>query len=185
MCLVAVKNNSMRKLFVYCLSASVVFFGSCSDDPDPLQAEKNGVLLAGKKGQSKSWKLVSLTEKFNTSAAEPLALSGCFVDNDYTFSNTDEQRYESTEGATVCEDGDPDLAEAGSWAFSIDGKTLIISGDEIYSQNGGLFSGLGYLFQFFPFPCAVSTLTEDDLVLSITLKDTEDTIVYTLTFEPS
>jgi len=51
----------MKDLLFFLLMLSVAISGCKDDDADPLPFEKQGELLAGKKNESKSWVVESVT----------------------------------------------------------------------------------------------------------------------------
>jgi hypothetical protein len=157
-----------------------VLLAGCSKDADPVAAEKKAKLLAGNKNDSKTWILLSITEKVNSDAAANLDFGACFFDNLYTFYNTADQEFDTDEGATKCNVDDPELVEEGNWAFSIDGQMLIISSDNFYSFNS-LFSY--FANGAFPFPAEVVTLNTENMELRMVLEYGVDTIIYTFVFE--
>jgi hypothetical protein len=156
---------------------------SCKeDDPKPTGAEKQGVLLAGKKGQSKVW-LISDFKIDGDDFYDPALL--CFYDNEYTFFNNADQTFEGSEGDEACVDlgsGEelPDQIESGQWAFSIDGKNLIILSDN-FNSGVAIFSYFGGGST--PFPAEVVTLTKDILELSMNYTFEGDSGVITLRFD--
>lgn len=168
-----------------------VLLGCKEDDPKPTPAEQQGVLLAGKTGASKTWILTQF-EIDGSDVFEGL----CEYDNEYTFFNTAAQSFEGTEGEDECTlwddiDGDgivdPDEVfsygqdiESGAWAFTIDGKTLIISSSEIQSDFAvfSRFTEIGS-----PFPGTVTKLTETDLTLEMNVTVGNTDIEVTITFE--
>lgn len=151
----------------FCLLIGIALFNSgCKEDePVPLQAEVKGKLLAGEKGQSKNWKLISGTIQVSGGAIQNLQLDPCFIDNIFKFTNNDSQDYEATEGTTKCDPADPNVIERGNWALSLDGNIIIVLSDEIYSFNG-LFS-----FYSWPIPGKVSELTDTSLKIEMIIKD--------------
>src|SRR5690349_1041569 len=91
-------------------------------------ATTNGTLLAGASGQSKSWTLKTLTFSLTGNPPQTVTdMQACESDNIFKFSNNPAQSYENTE-ATTCTSTDPSLIDTGSWAFTDDGKTLLING---------------------------------------------------------
>jgi hypothetical protein len=103
---------------------------SCSKDSKPSAAETNAVTLAGAKGSSKVWMISTLSLSTNGAAAQDLTSTSnsCFLDNTYTFTNNATQDYEYDEGASKCNSSDSYIIEKGSWAFTDDGKTLLVDG---------------------------------------------------------
>ncbi len=172
----------MRRFFalrtlVVLLIFSAAFQG-CKKDEDPLPIELQSVLLAGVKGQSKSWRITKIEGREATEPFGEFQLDNCFLDNVFTFSNNAGQVYESREGLSKCDSSDPDLIERGSWFLTFDGQLVIISANEVYSDNG--------LFGFFglPFPANIESLTEEEFVMDIILTEGEfGAFTYRLTFE--
>jgi hypothetical protein len=175
---------------------SAVLAISCSkSDPAPLQAQVKARLLAGEAGNSKGWKLIQFTAQSGSNAAVTQTLPGCFADNVYTFSNNAAQTYQATEGVSVCASGYPKIIEQGTWAFTIDGLTVLIGVDQTFSDNG-LFSPEAQLAQDptsqqyyaypigYPYPAYVSTLTDTSMVLQINNTVGTTKYVFTLTFVP-
>jgi hypothetical protein len=122
----------MKKLNNFLLFLGLVIIVSCTkkETTPPSAGETNAITLAGAKGSSKIWSIVSISESINGGAAQTVSTSSgiptCESDNVYTFSHDTSQSYQQTEGATVCTTGDANNIESGSWAFSEDGKSLFI-----------------------------------------------------------
>lgn len=193
--------KKIASLFILLVVALLI--DGCKDDPKPLQAEVNGKLLAGEKGQSKSWKVVSISAQ-SGSNNQTYTLSGCFTDNIFTFHNEDSQDYEATEGTSKCGSNSPDLIEKGNWSFTLDGLFLNVGCDEIYSLNG-LFSpdavitvlatddsgnvlvddngnAISYpLTLTYPYPALVTKLTDTQMVLEMNNTVATSKVKYTLT----
>src|SRR5882672_7607054 len=106
------------RVFHLLIALCLVLTGCNKDDPKPLGSEVNGVLLAGEKGKSKSWRIKDGTSQVGTDAAQPFAVDPCLMDNIYTFTHDDAQSYQATEGAIKCDPADPDVIESGTWAFT-------------------------------------------------------------------
>jgi hypothetical protein len=170
----------MKRIITSAVLVLSVLLAGCGEDADPVAAEKKAKQLAGSGNDGKSWILLSISEKINDEPAANLDFGPCFFDNVYTFYNTANQDFDTDEGATVCVEGDPDLVEEGHWAFSIDGEMLIISSDNVYSNNS-LFSY--FVNGAFPFPAEVITLDGEEMELQMVLQVGIDTIVYTFVFE--
>lgn len=168
----------MFKLNYYLLLAVITLgvLSSCKeDDPEPLMAETQAVLLAGQKGSSKSWKLVSASYQEGSSASTDINLDQCILDNIYSFSNNEDQTYKATEGATSCDPTDPNVVEAGNWTFTLDGEILIVLPDEVTYSNSALFSFLTY-------PSEVVTITDGGMTLKMNILENGSAYSYTLTF---
>ena len=168
----------MKRNFYLLLIACVsVFFNSCKqDDPEPLKAQVNAELLAGAKGSSKLWKLTLIMYSEGNDPEAPVNLAACYLDNVYEFTNNDEQSYKATEGGTKCNTADSEIIEAGHWAFTLDGKILIVLPNESSYSNNVLFSVLTY-------PSEVLELTEIKLKIKMNLVDAVNPSSRTLTFE--
>ena len=148
-----------------------IFIGCKEDDPEPLAIEKMTVMLAGKKGESKTWKLESGSLSVNGGANQTLNFVACFTDNLYEFSNNDSQDYE---GASKCETTDPTITEYGNWALTFEGELIIFAAIDILSNN----------FSFGNLTCEIVTLTAEELSISFEFEDNEgDNLEYTLGFE--
>lgn len=163
------KNSAFLLLFVM----SIVFTSCKEDDPEPLAAETQGVLLAGEKGSSKSWKLTGGTVQENSGTAQTLAFDPCSLDDIFKFTNNDAQDYEMRGGSLKCDDTDADLLEEGTWAFTIDGKMVVIL------SNRFSFSGL---FGLIAVPSEVVGLTDTTMKLKLVLIDGSDSLTYVLDF---
>ena len=159
------------------MSVSIFFLlSSCKEDePEPLKAETQAVLLAGSKGSSKTWKLSVATYQEASNPSVDFDLTTCILDNIYLFTNNDDQSYRSTEGATRCDAADPDLLEAGNWTFTLDGKILVVLPDEVNYADGALFSFLTY-------PSEIINLTETNMKLKMNIVELGSSYSYTLTF---
>lgn len=164
------KNSAFLLLFVM----SIVFTSCKEDDPEPLAAETQGVLLAGEKGSSKSWKLVSATYQLNAGSAQSVAIDACQLDDIFKFTNNDAQAYEMRGGSLKCAETDDDLLESGTWAFTLDGKMVVVL------SNRFSFSGL---FGLFAVPSEVVSLTDTTLKLKMVLISGSDseTLVFDFT----
>lgn len=137
-------------------------FACQEDEPKPTNAEKQAVLLAGKKGESKKW----LVSGYRVDGQEVEAF-GCLEDNEYTFFNNALQTFEGDEGDDRCLDGQteqplPQEIESGNWAFTIDGSIVIISSASTQSPVA-IFSAFTELGN--PFPMEIVSLTKTELVI--------------------
>lgn len=148
------------KLLVIMLTVSLL--GCKDDDPKPTAAERQGVLLAGKKGESKTWILTDYRIE-----GAVVSSFDCLENNEYTFTNNNAQEFFGDEGDFRCSDSDtgqllPQGIESGNWAFSIDGEIVIISSSSYDSPTSifSYFSGLGN-----PFPADVITLTATQFII--------------------
>lgn len=159
---------------VLLLAMVALFFQSCSKEEDPLPIEVQSKLLAGDKGQSKTWRLTLAEGKEGVGNYQQFNLGACFLDNTYTFSNDPIQSYLGREGPTKCDPSDPNIIERGSWLLTLDAKLVVISANEVYSDNG--------LFSLFPFPAKVITLTNSELVIEMDLVFDDGPFSYRFTF---
>ena len=146
-------------------------------------ATANGILLAGTTGQSKSWKLSSISQSKNGGANIPASgIPTCESDNVYKFSNNSTQSYEATEN-TVCTTGDPTTVETGTWAFTDDGKTLLIEGStnvtdtEIQSTDHDI---LFYLVLTQWGPLSVTQISDSSVTLTYSFTYNTDKYVMTV-----
>lgn len=167
---------NLKSWAAFALVVSGAAMSGCGED-DPIPAVAQASLLAGGANQSKTWKLTSGSVSFNGQPSIPFALDPCFGDNLYKFSNNPSQDYEGNEGPSKCSGTDPDVIERGSWFFTVDGKMVIVSADETFSQNG-LFSSLFGLTA----PMNVVELLDATMELEMTQIDGTDTIKYIFEF---
>jgi Lipocalin-like domain len=121
------------------LIALVLLLSCKEDDPEPTGAEKQGALLAGQKGKSKTWTLARGTVQETGEAVQSFNFNTCFKDNVYTFSNDPAQSYVNNEGASKCESNDPSEIEKGTWAITLDGKIVIVAVSSISNTDQSLF----------------------------------------------
>lgn len=140
---------------------SVAVTGCNDDDSGPLPFERQIELLAGKKNESKSW----MVESVSVNGSE-LALKPCDADNTFTFFNNALQEYKLTSGALKCDSAVPDLLEEGAWMFTTDGKMLIISANKIFEINT-----MNYFGSLTSKPGKVVVLTETNLKAEINVVD--------------
>ncbi len=165
-----------RNWYLLGAAAVLVVLSSCKDDdPVPLKAETQAVLLAGEKGSSKSWKLTVASYQEGSSPSTGITLTACILDNVFLFTNNEDQSYKATEGATRCDATDPDLVEAGNWSFTLDGKILIVLPDEVSYSGSALFSFLTY-------PSEIVALTDSGMTLKMNIVNSGSPYSYTLTF---
>lgn len=176
----------MRKLFRLMTALPFVVLLSCSKSSTtpPSAAETNAVLLAGTKGGSKSWNLTSATVSLNGGIAQAITnIPACESDNVFTFSNNATQEYNEDEGTTQCASTDPKTIEKGSWAFTDDGKTLLI--DATYYPTSTQISNEQDLPLFILTqgePLTVSAITAASFTLSYFYTDSSSTPSTTYSF---
>ncbi len=161
--------------FLLLLAISVVFTSCKEDDPEPLKAETQAVLLAGEKGSSKTWKLVSGSQQVNAASEVQITFDPCQLDDLFKFTNNDAQDYEMRGGTIKCDDTDPDLLEEGTWAFTLDGSMVVIL------SNRTAISGL-FNFYALPFPAEVLALSDTSMSLRLVIIDDGNTIIFKFNF---
>jgi len=163
----------------------VVVLLSCSKSSTtpPSAAETNAVLLAGAKGGNKSWSLTSATVSVNGGVAQAITnIPACESDNVFVFSNNTTQDYVENEGATQCATTDPATIEKGSWAFTDNGKSLLI--DATYYPQSAQFQSESDLVLFILAqgePLTVSAITASSFTLSYSYTDTSTSTTYAFT----
>jgi hypothetical protein len=162
------KKHSFGYLLIFLLAA-------CSKtEVKPTIADSNGALIAGAKGSNKTWAISSGTYSMNGGATQTLTLDPCLTDNVFKFSNDDLQSFEHTEGVSKCTSTDSTIVEKGSWAFTADGKKLIM--DVIpYSNQYLFFNSLGT-------PLSVNELTDSSMKISFNIVDGTTTYVLNFVF---
>src|SRR5258706_7134778 len=143
----------------------LIIADSCSKEQIASAAVTNGAYLAGAKGLSRSWRLSSATGSYNGGAVQPINYYECYLDNILTFTNNDAQGYENLEGATKCDFNDPQQVEAGNWALTADGKTLLVKASSISGEN---------FFSFVNAPITVTELNNFSLKLSYSVSNGSD-----------
>lgn len=151
----------MKTLSFILLFFSVAITGCKDEDADPFPFEKQVELLAGKKNESKTWVVESVTVNGNE-----LALEACDADNVFTFYNNDLQEYKLTSGALKCDPAHPTLLEEGAWMFTTDGKMLIISANKTFKVNV-----MNYFGSLTSKPGKVVTLTATNFKTEINVVD--------------
>jgi len=170
------KMELTRGLALLIFLTLVITACSKKETTPPSPAETNGITLAGPTGSSKTWGINSFRQAQNGGSSQDVTsqIDACFVDNTFTFTNNSTQDYENDEGATKCNSTDPSAIEKGSWAFTEDGKSLLIDGTA-YSQE--------YFLVALGKPLAISNLTATTFTATFSLTDTlNNTNVYTLGF---
>ena len=126
----------MKNQMLFSLFLLITVFGCKEDDADPFPFEKQVELLSGKKNESKTWVVESVTVN-----GAQLNLEPCDADNVFTFYNNDLQEYKLTSGALKCDPAHPTLLEEGTWMLSTDGRMLIISANKTFHVNVMNFFG--------------------------------------------
>jgi hypothetical protein len=153
-------KKSLFSLFII----ACVAVGCSDDDREPLPFERQVELLAGRKDESKTWTLVSLVVN-----GTPAPILECDNDNTVTFYNNSLQQYKITSNTEKCETTEPEVLEEGSWAFSVDGNTVIISGSKVFA-----YKQMNYFGLVTAKPGKVLELTETSFVTEINVVDGVD-----------
>lgn len=162
------------KISFLALIVLALVFSCTKETASPSVAETKGALLAGPKGGSKNWKLLSGSYSQSGGSSKTLNFDACFTDNVYTFANNSAQSYQSAEGTTRCDPADSTIVESGSWAFTVDGKSLLVDGT-FFTPASSLFAGIGV-------PVTIVQLTSTSLQVSFTLSNSTTSVTYNLTF---
>lgn len=184
-------KNVQKGLFVF---VAILIIASCSkkETTPPTAGETNSLLLAGAKGSSFSWKLTGMQGSVaGGTAADIQTLTGstfpaCELDNVFQFSFNSAQSFTQTEGASSCTSGDPSTIETGSWAFTDDGKTLLIDGTVSVTSTQAQLAAepfIGFMILSGQL-LNVNSITSTSLVLSYSFVETtsSQTITIILTF---
>lgn len=166
----------MKNIIKSVLLVSVLVFTGCGEDePDP-KVIKNTKLLAGNKGDSKSWVITSFVVSDGGTSTDIFdGIDGCIADNIFTFNNSADQEFEQTEGSSKCVVDDPSLIESGTWFLTTDGLTfsVLVLFDDVNNENSALFA-------YFPYTWAIVELSGSTLVIEY---EDADGITLTITFE--
>ncbi len=171
---------------------AILIIVSCSkkDTTPPTGAETNATLLAGAQGGSKSWKITSImissggnSQTYTTTSTSTNIIPACEADNIFLFSHNATQTYQQTEGATTCTANDPATLESGSWAFTTDGKSLLIDATVyVTSTQASAEQLLSLLILSEGEPLTVTQITDSSMTLTYTYTDTSGTTPVTYTF---
>ncbi len=153
---------------------------ACSKDKTVTPvADANGAFLAGAKGSSKTWKITSVTYTINAGSPNSLTLDPCVLDNLYTFTNNSMQDFTQTEGSVKCISSDSTVVESGNWAFTNDGKNIVVEGqwyDDLNQET--VFQ---YIFTAFG-EANVTQLTATTFVISYSFTNSNGKYIVTTTF---
>ena len=169
------------------ISASVIIvltfialvFACSKEKASPSAAQTSGINLAGASGSSKNWKLTSVTYTLNGGLAQSLMLDPCVLDNLYKFTNNPTQDFIQTEGTVKCQPGDSTVTESGNWAFTNDGKNIVVEGqwyDDLTQET---------VFQYFFTALGeanVTQLTDTTFVISYSFTNSNGKYIVTSTF---
>lgn len=150
----------MKKTFIILATLVLFVLQGCDNSDDPSALETSEQLLAGNVGNSKSWRLISgaAYSEGETVPAE-MVFENCFLDNIYTFNNTESQAYTTGEGASKCNTSDPTEIERGFWAFVENREKLLISANDLIHVEQSLFG------KFQSPPATVLKLNESEMEL--------------------
>src|SRR5260221_1805642 len=156
----------------------VALIFSCSKESTS-PSQTNGVNLTGASGSNKSWMLTAVTYTVNGGLAQSLTLSACVLDNVYKFSNNPTQDFVQTDGAVKCQTADSTVTESGNWAFTNDGKNLVVEGEwfDDLSQE----TDFQYLFTALGEPSTVVQLTATALTVSYSFTSSSSGNKYVVT----
>ncbi|MBS1682945.1 MAG: hypothetical protein JST48_14630 [Bacteroidetes bacterium] len=183
----------MKKAASYILIAIVIVSCSKSSTTPPSPAETNATLLAGTNGSIKTWAIAKISQTKNGNDNGSIVpgsgqndISPCVSDNLFQFSNNSVQSYKVTEGSVNCLSGTyPSTIEEGNWAFTHDGKSLLIDGsvypDDTEFNDPNTF-GLAFIILAEGQALNVVSLTSSSLVLSYSYSLNSDNYVMTLSF---
>src|SRR5579872_4161570 len=130
------KMKNFKALLV--VAVSIVIAISCTKDKiEKVQimpvTDSLATFLAGASGASKNWKLVSATGSVDGGVPQPITVAACVADNIITFSNNATQAFTQNEGSGTnpvkCNSADSVVVETGNWAFTNNGKNLVVEGE--------------------------------------------------------
>lgn len=106
--------KTLKTLFIIAIAGTFLFIASCSKDEDSVS--KTEIITAN------SWKYAALTinppiDFFGIPISDFLAfMDDCEKDNLFIFNTSGS--YTIDEGATKCDDADPQTIEVGTWSFN-------------------------------------------------------------------
>ncbi|MBS1487348.1 MAG: hypothetical protein JST43_07130 [Bacteroidetes bacterium] len=177
-------------IFIALVALAVV---ACNKDSAKLSAaQTNASLLAGNSGANKIWSLVTITVSSggNTmvfSATSSNQIPACELDNLFQFTNDPAQSYVHSEGATTCHAGDTNTVEKGSWAFTNDGKTLVVDTQDFitadqYNNTNGDEPYISLMLLGYNGPLTVSSITSTNMTLAYSLVGSSTTYNISLAF---
>jgi hypothetical protein len=131
-----------KALVLIAIVGSMIF--SCTKDKIvPTAAQTNAIVLAGAVGSSKTWKMTTASFSQNGGTAQSIPLGSCVQDNVFKFTNNTTQDFIQNEGATKCNSADSTITEQGNWAFTNDGKSLVVEGvwfDDLNAESEFVFT---------------------------------------------
>ncbi len=170
--------KSIQKSLLVFLAVIVITSCTKKETTPPTVGETNSLLLAGTKGASKTWKIISISQSINGGAAQTATPStgipACEADNTFLFSYNTSQSYAQAEGASSCTSGDPTTVESGNWAFTDDGKTLLVDA-LVNATNTQLQSTsepfLGYMILEYAGSLTVTQITATSLTVTYSFVD--------------
>lgn len=108
--------KTFKTLILVAIAASFFVISSCDKDDDPVN--KKALITAN------SWKISAMTidppiDFLGIQISDMYAMmDACTKDDLMTFN--EDGTYQVTEGATKCDESDPDISESGTWGFNAD-----------------------------------------------------------------
>jgi hypothetical protein len=135
-----------------------------------------GLILAGAKGSSRSWKMTAASFTQNGGAANSISLASCVLDNIFKFTNNSTQDFIQNEGAVKCNSPDSTITEQGNWAITDDGKNLVVSGfwfDDLNAESE-------FLFTFTTQEAKIVSLSDTTLVVNYSFPYTSNGVTVTI-----
>lgn len=164
--------------FLVALVGAII--AACTKDKIvPTAAQNNATFLAGSSGSGKSWKMTSASFQQNGGSAQPITLASCVQDNIFKFTNSTTQDFVQNEG-TKCNSADSTITEQGNWAFTNDGKNLVVEGiwfDDLSAESQFIFT-----FTSVGEEMNVVKLTDSLLVIAYSFPYKGATITLTVSF---
>ena len=147
----------------------VIVFSSCQKDDDK-DDQNNTPSLTNTEKIARTWVMTEgIVEAYNNNtlvSTENLmnTLDPCDSDDEITF--TENGTFQETEGETKCDPNNPDLIDFGTWAFSNDETTLLLTyNDDVETQ-----------------PVSIVSLTATQMKLTATEEDGNETYISKVTF---
>jgi len=101
------------------------------------------------------------------------------LDNEYKFTNNSTQDFIQTEGTVKCNSGDSTVMESGNWAFTNDGKNIVVEGqwfDDLSQEPA-----YQYIFTALGEEANVSQLTATTFVVSYSFTSSTSGAKYIVT----
>lgn len=153
----------------------LLILSGCTEPTGVLEYDYTKVFTGGDK---KSWKIrtVEIVRSGKGTLTIPAEYffddedETCLSDDVYTFFANSERAYQVTEGATKCNDTDPDIKYDGSWSFVNSAAVLTIKVPALYEDSA--------------LPFIVYTANDNELVLDIYIDELNKNN-YRLNFRPT